>query len=110
MKIALVQQHASPDKSDNITRALAAMEQAARAGASLVGSAELACNPAHPPRPAGAAPWMPAEPVPGPITDRISRKARELGVVVVLNLYERDGTRAYDCSPVVDADGALAGR
>jgi len=33
MKIALVQQHASPDKSDNITRALAAMEQAARAGA-----------------------------------------------------------------------------
>jgi N-carbamoylputrescine amidase len=36
--------------------------------------------------------------------------AKELGVVVVLNLYERDGDRAFDCSPVIDADGALLGR
>jgi beta-ureidopropionase len=28
----------------------------------------------------------------------------------VLNLYERDGDRAYDCSPVIDADGTLLGR
>jgi predicted amidohydrolase len=29
---------------------------------------------------------------------------------VVLNLYERDGDRAFDCSPVIDADGSLLGR
>lgn len=110
MKIALVQQHASPDKDDNITRALAATEQAARAGASLVAFAELAFERFHPQRPAGADPWTLAEGVPGPLTDRFSRKARELGVVVVLNLYERDGTRAFDCSPVIDADGTLLGR
>jgi N-carbamoylputrescine amidase len=30
--------------------------------------------------------------------------------VTVLNLYERDGADAYDCSPVIDADGRLLGR
>jgi N-carbamoylputrescine amidase len=30
--------------------------------------------------------------------------------VVVINLYERDGEAAFDCSPVIDADGALLGR
>jgi beta-ureidopropionase len=110
MKIALVQQHASPDKDGNVARALAAMEQAARGGASLIAFAELAFERFHPQHPAGANPLSLAEPVPGPLTDLFSRKARELGVVVVLNLYERDGTRAYDCSPVIDADGALLGR
>ena len=42
--------------------------------------------------------------------ERFARAARELGVVVVLNLYEREGTRAFDCSPVIDADGTLLGR
>ena len=46
-----------------------------------------------------------AEPVPGPLTDAFAARARELGVVVVLNLFERDGARCYDCSPVIDADG-----
>ena len=50
-----------------------------------------------------------AEPVPGPTTDAFCRLAAELGVVVVLNLYEREGERAYDSSPVIDADGRLLG-
>jgi N-carbamoylputrescine amidase len=110
MQIALVQQQASPDKAHNIDRGLASLERAARAGASLVVYAELAFEVFHPQRVAGREPWHLAETVPGPITDRFSQKARELGVVVVLNLYERDGTRAYDCSPVIDADGTLLGR
>jgi N-carbamoylputrescine amidase len=48
--------------------------------------------------------------VPGPTTDLVARKARELGIVVVFNLYEREGERAFDCSPVIDADGSLLGR
>ena len=50
-----------------------------------------------------------AEPVPGPTTDAFSRLAAELGVVIVLNLYEREGAAAYDSSPVIDADGRLLG-
>ena len=110
MKIALVQQHAVPDKQDNVRRGLAALEQAARAGAQVVAYAELAFERFYPQRHASPEPWRLAEPVPGPTTDAFAGKARELGVVVVLNLYERDGTRAYDCSPVIDADGSLLGR
>ena len=110
MRIALVQQHATPDKQSNIERGLASLEHAAREGAEIVCFAELAFEWFHPQRPASGNPLDLAETVPGPLTDRFAQKARELGVVVVLNLYERDGTRAFDCSPVIDADGSLLGR
>ena len=111
MRIALVQQAVTPNKELNLERGLNALETAARAGARLVAFPELAFETFFPQRPAGSAkPWLSAEPVPGPTTDRFARVAREFGVVVVLNLYERDGERAYDCSPVIDADGSLLGR
>ncbi|MEO7274471.1 MAG: nitrilase-related carbon-nitrogen hydrolase [Vicinamibacterales bacterium] len=110
MKIALVQQPATAEKEQNVVAGLAALEQAARDGAEVVVFAELAFERFHPQRPAGAEPWRLAEPIPGKTTDRFAAAARELGVVVVLNLYERDGERAFDSSPVIDADGALLGR
>jgi N-carbamoylputrescine amidase len=109
MRIALVQQRATADKQANVARGLAAAERAARDGAAVVAFAELAFERFHPQRPAAGDPLALAEPIPGPITDAFSRKARELGIVVVLNLYERDGTRAFDASPVIDADGTLLG-
>jgi beta-ureidopropionase len=110
VRIALVQQHAVPDKRDNIRRGLEAMDRAARDGAQVVAFAELAFEPFHPQHPARSGALDLAEPVPGPLTDAFARKARELGVVTVLNLFERDGDAAYDCSPVIDADGSLLGR
>jgi N-carbamoylputrescine amidase len=50
-----------------------------------------------------------AEPIPGPTTEQFSKLAKKHGVVVVLNLFERDGERTYDASPVIDADGKLLG-
>jgi predicted amidohydrolase len=110
VKIALVQQAASHDKAENVRRGLAALETAARGGADVVAFAELAFERFYPQRPAAPKPWRLGEPVPGPTTDAFCRKARELGVVVVLNLYETDGRRGFDCSPVIDADGSLLGR
>ena len=110
MKIALVQQSAGLDKAANIRRGLEAVERAARDGASVIVFPELAFERFFPQRPAADAPWRTAETVPGPTTDAFSLRARELGVVVVLNLYERDGERGFDCSPVIDADGTLLGR
>ena len=110
MKLALVQLTASPDKRHNVERGLAALGQAARAGAQVVVYPELAFEPFHPQRPAGKDRFSLAESVPGPTTDRFIRAAREHGVVVVINLYERDGDRAFDCSPVIDSDGTLLGR
>jgi len=110
MRIALVQQQATADKSANLACGLEALQAAASNGAHIVCYAELAFEPFYPQRPAGAGALDRAEPVPGPITLAFQQKAAELGVVVVLNLFERDGDRTFDCSPVIDADGALLGR
>lgn len=108
--LALIQQHASADKAANVARGLRAFEQAARAGAQLVAFAELAFEPFYPQYPASPRSRGQAEPVPGPTTDAFAAKARECGAVAVLNLFERDGDRTFDCSPVIDADGTLLGR
>jgi N-carbamoylputrescine amidase len=110
MRLALVQQHATRDLVDNLRRGLAALERAAAQGAELVCYAELAFEPFHPQRPAASLPIELAQEVPGPVTHAFAERAAELGVAVVLNLYERDGARCYDCSPVIDADGRLVGR
>jgi len=110
MRIALVQQSAGADVDANVRRGLAALDRAADAGADLVAYAELAFEPFHPQCPASGDPSALAQPVPGPIVDAFARRAREREVVIVLNLYERDGARCYDTSPVIDADGSLLGR
>src|SRR5262249_36603507 len=110
MRIALVQQRATADKKDNIARGLRAVEAAAANGAHLVCFAELAFVPFYPQRPAQQNALDLAEPMPGPTTDAFVAKARQLGLVLVLNLFERAANRCYDCSPVIDADGRLLGR
>ena len=109
MKIALVQQHASHDPEDNRERGRRAFLEAAGRGARLVAFAELAFSRFYPQVPAGPESLLRAEPVPGPTTEVFSTIAKETGVVTVLNLFERDGDRTYDSSPVIDADGRLLG-
>ncbi|MGH9200445.1 MAG: nitrilase-related carbon-nitrogen hydrolase [Vicinamibacterales bacterium] len=109
MKIALIQQHATKDKSNNVSRGLAALDTAARQGAQLACFAELAFEWFYPQRPAGGGTHDLAEPVDGPTVAAVRAKARELGLVVVMNLFERDGNRLFDSSPVIDADGSLLG-
>lgn len=110
MRLGLVQQHATRDKADNVARGLAALEAAAARGAQLVVFAELAFEWFHPQAPARGDVVALAEPVPGPIVEAFQARARDLGVAVVLNLFERDGDRTFDTSPVIDADGSLLGR
>jgi N-carbamoylputrescine amidase len=109
MKIALIQQHATRDKQDNIRRGLANLEVAARNGAALACFAELAFEWFHPQRPANGDVRSLAEPLDGRMVTEFRQKARALGIVVVLNLFEHDGEHAYDSSPVIDADGGLLG-
>ena len=52
MKIALVQQHATSDKTDNLNRGIAAVRQAAADGAQVIAFAELAFEPFYPQIPA----------------------------------------------------------
>src|SRR5215203_3515250 len=105
MKIALIQQHATPDKNANVARGLAALETAARDGAQLACFAELAFEWFYPQRPAEPGFRELAETIDGPTVTAFQNKAKELGIVAVINLYERQGDRTYDSSPVIDADG-----
>ncbi|UCF66705.1 MAG: carbon-nitrogen hydrolase family protein [Acidobacteriota bacterium] len=110
MRIALIQQHATDNKQENVRRGLAALEQAASRGARLVCFAELAFEPFYPQRPAAQSTSALAEPIPGPTTEAFSRAAKRLGIVVVINLYEEDRGRRFDCSPVIDAGGEILGK
>lgn len=110
MRIALVQQTAGPDRTENLERAFRAMREAKAEGADLVAFAELAVDRFFPQRESDPRAAELAEPIPGPTSDRVATLAAQLGLVTVFNLYElgQDGRR-YDSSPVIDADGSLLG-
>jgi len=110
VRIALAQRQPGPDRERNLERALEDLRRAHTAGASLVCFPELALEPFFPRHESWDAAAGLAEPVPGPTTERLAERARELSLVVVFNLYEEDGEgRRFDSSPVIDADGALLG-
>ncbi len=110
MKIALIQQHASPDLEANLERGAAAFRKAAAADADLIAFAELAFLPFLPEHPATPESLAKAEPIPGKTTEIFSNLAKDLGVVTVINLLERgEGAKTYDSSPVIDADGRILG-
>jgi len=110
LKIALVQQHASDDKVDNLARGLRAVESAAAEGAGVVCFAELAFEPFYPQNPGGSGVAELAETVPGLTTKAFCDLAQKLGIVIIPNLFERDGECTYDTSPVIDADGTILGK
>lgn len=109
MKIALVQQAASTDRQANRERGLEAARQAGQAGANLICYSELAFDRFFPQSPARGGERRLAETVPGPLTDAFAEIARQYRMVVVLNLFEREGEQTFDSSPVIDADGGILG-
>ncbi len=109
VRIALIQQPATDQRDVNRARGLKAAEKAIEQGANIICYSELAFDPFYPQEPATAEKLAAAEPIPGPTTDICVKKAKDRGVVFILNLFERHDERTYDASPVIDADGSLLG-
>lgn len=109
-KIALVQQKASSDRQANRAKGLQAVRTAAQEGAQVICFAELAFDPFYPQDRATSSSLGYAEPVPGPTTDFFAELAKELEVVLVLNVFEKDGDQTFDTSPVIDTDGSILGK
>jgi N-carbamoylputrescine amidase len=92
-----------------VERAIARIREAAAQGAQVICLQELFasqyfCKVQRPDR------FDLAEPVPGPTTDAMCKVAAELGVVLVVPLFERQAPGVYrNSAAVVDADGALLG-
>jgi len=109
MKIALIQQKASMDIEANINKGITAVKEAAKNDAKIICFAELAFTPFYPQKRAGKNNLQLAETIPGPTTDIFIQVAKELSVVIILNLYEKENEKTYDSSPVIDTDGTILG-
>ena len=109
-RLGLVQMRCGTDPAANVERAVAGVREAAGRGAGIVCLPELFRTQYFCQR-EDAALFDLAEPIPGPTTDRMAAVAKELGVVLVVSLFERRAAGVYHNTAVIlDADGRIAGR
>ena len=105
--IGIIQDHATADREANIARAERLIREAAGRGAQVICLKELFGGPYFCQAEVGDR-FDLAEPIPGPTTDRLSRLARELAIVLVVPIFEREMAGVYrNSAAVIDADGAL---
>ena len=110
MKVGIIQQHNGADHVDNIHRLQERIRQLAHEGAKLIVLQELH-NGLYFCQTEDVALFDQAETIPGPSTESFGALARELGVVIVLSLFEKRATGLYHNTAVVlERDGSIAGR
>ena len=108
--VGLVQEFAgSRDIAANLERAIVGVRRAHGRGAQIVCLQELFNAPYF--CKSLDINWFDlAEPIPGPTTARMQALARELSVVLIVPIYERQAAGLYrNSAAVIDADGALLG-
>jgi len=109
-RVALAQVAATEDRDANLAAALETVREAARRGASLICFPEMGFDRFFPQQRADVRFFNLAEPVPGPTVQRLQAAARDSGIAIVANLFERAAPgEYYDCSPVIDSDGTYLG-
>jgi N-carbamoylputrescine amidase len=107
--IGLIQMSCGPSPADNLQKAIARIEEAAKAGAQVICLPELFRSQYFCQR-EDAASFDLAESIPGPTTDAMERAARENHVTVIAPVFERRAPGVYHNSAVViDADGRSLG-
>ena len=107
--LGLVQMAMRPDKASNVTKARAAVADAAARGAEVVVLPELFASPYFC-QVEDTELFELAEPVPGPTSEAMAAAAKEHGVAVVTPLFERRAAGIYHNSLVVyGPDGAALG-
>ncbi len=107
--IGLVQDGATGDTAANLTRTEAHVREAARRGAQIVCLKEL-FNAPYFCKAEQSERFDLAEPIPGPTTTRMQSLAKELAVVLIVPLFERQAAGLYrNSAAVIDADGELLG-
>ena len=110
MKIGLIQQSNTADQAANLRKVEQNIRKAAAQGAELIVLQELH-NGLYFCQTEDTAIFAQAEPIPGPSTTRFGALAQELGVVIVLSLFERRAPGLYHNTAVVmDKDGRIAGK
>ena len=99
---------AEPQK--NLARALTLIDQAASKGAQMIALPELFsslyfCQENNKKF------FELAEPVPGPTTELLAKKAKELGIVLIGSIFEKaPNGDTFNTAVILDADGSLKGK
>ncbi len=107
--VGLVQMRCSADPEENLSKAVARIEEAADRGAEVVCLQELFrwqyfCQSED------VGNFGLAEPIPGPTTEALGRVAAARGAVVVGSIFEKRAEGVFhNTAVVIDADGSLAG-
>src|SRR5262245_13610075 len=107
--IGIIQDSASDDAAATVAATEKRVREAAARGAQIVCLKEL-FNAPYFCKSQKCERFDLAEPIPGPTTDRMQALAKELGIVLIVPLFERQGAGVYrNSAAIIDADGSLLG-
>ena len=109
LKIGVLQQHNTPDGTDNRTRLAAGIKALAEKGAQLIVLQELH-NTLYFCQTEDVRNFDLAETIPGTSTEFFGALAKQLNVVIVISLFEKRAVGLYHNTAVVlEKDGSIAG-
>ena len=110
IKVGIIQQANVADMRINLMNLAKSIESCAAHGAQLVVLQELH-NSLYFCQTENTEVFDQAEPIPGPSTEGLGALAKELGIVLVLSLFEKRAPGLYhNTAVVIEKDGAIAGK
>lgn len=110
MRVGIIQQANNPDREENVRRLQQKIRQLAQDGVELIVMQELH-NGLYFCQTEDTAVFDQAETIPGPSTNLFGLLAKELGVVIVLSLFEKRAAGLYHNTAIVmEKDGTIAGK
>ncbi|MEA4904607.1 MAG: carbon-nitrogen hydrolase, partial [Petrimonas sp.] len=110
MKIGIIQQANTANREDNISRLQSKIRDLASKGAEVVVLQELH-NGLYFCQTEETDIFDQAETIPGPSTESFGQLANELGVVIVLSLFEKRAAGLYhNTAVVIEKDGSIIGK
>jgi N-carbamoylputrescine amidase len=110
VKIALTQLACSPNVAENEVKHIEKIREAAQNGANIIGLQEL-FNAQYFPQYVNVESYKYAQPIPSATTETMQALAKELGVVLIVPVYEEAMPGVYfNTAVVIDADGSYLGK
>jgi N-carbamoylputrescine amidase len=107
--VGIIQDSASSDAKATLEQAITHVRAAAAQGAQIICLKEL-FNAPYFCKSQQCERFDLAEPIPGPTTDVMQRLAKELDVVLIVPIFERQAKGVYrNSAAIIDADGSLLG-
>jgi len=109
VRVGLVQMTCVESPAENLSRSIVKIRECAADGAQVICLQEV-FNTQYPCQTEDHAGFDLAETIPGPTTTELQKVAKDLGVVIVVPIFEKRAHGLYHNSAVVlDADGSFAG-